>query len=130
MRPAPVHLHYEFGGQREYCLSFGDAGASAVILIVPPLFDEMNRVRRMLIEAMRALAGSGVRTFLPDLPGCNESVADLSVQTLDTWQGAVETAAAQLGATHIASIRGGSPDRSTSRNFRIGGWHRSRADRC
>jgi hypothetical protein len=107
VRPAPDHLHYEFGGQREYCLSFGDADAARSILIVTPLFDEMNRVRRMLIEAMRALAHSSVRTLLPDLPGCNESVADLSAQTLETWQRAVETAATVLGATHIASIRGG-----------------------
>lgn len=107
MRPAPVYLHYEFGGQSEYCLSFGDANAARSILIIPPLFDEMNRVRRMLIEAMRALAKLRVRTLFPDLPGCNESVAEQSVQTLEAWQGAVEAAATQLGATHIASIRGG-----------------------
>jgi hypothetical protein len=107
VRPAPVHLNYEFGGQREYCLSFGDANSVRSILIIPPLFDEMNRVRRMLTEAMRALAGAGVRTLLPDLPGCNESVADLSAQTPETWERAVEAAAMQLSATHIASIRGG-----------------------
>lgn len=107
MTAPPVHLHYEFCGQQEYCLSFGDAAAGRAIMIVPPLFDEMNRVRRMLIESMRALAVRGVRTLLPDLPGCNESVAELSAQTLESWQNAVETAARQLGATHIASIRGG-----------------------
>lgn len=107
MTPAPVYLSYETGGHKEYCLSFGEAGAARTILIVPPLFDEMNRARRMLVEAMRALAGCGVCSLLPDLPGCNESMADLSAQTLKTWQGAVEAAAAQLGATHIASIRGG-----------------------
>jgi hypothetical protein len=104
---APVHLRYEFGGQQEYCLSFGTASASRSILIVPPLFDEMNRVRRMLVEAMRALASSDVRSLLPDLPGCNESTADLAVQTLESWQDAVGAAGSQLGATHVASIRGG-----------------------
>jgi hypothetical protein len=107
VNPAPVHLHYEFAGQKEYCLSFGDAGASRSILIVPPLFDEMNRVRRMLAEAMRALAANGVRSLLADLPGCNESAAELSGQTIQTWQNAVVAAATQLGATHIASLRGG-----------------------
>jgi hypothetical protein len=107
VRPPPVHLHHEFGGQREYCLSFGDAGASRSILIVPPLFDEMNRVRRILAGAMRELGASGVRAMLPDLPGCNESEAALSAQTVQTWKHAVAAAAAQLGATHIASIRGG-----------------------
>ena len=107
MRPAPVHLHYEFGGQQEYCLSFGDSRANRSILIVPPLFDETNRVRRMLVEAMRALASCGVLTLLPDLPGCNESTADLSVQTLEKWRDTIYAAASQFGATHITSLRGG-----------------------
>ena len=107
MTPASAHLYYEFGGHEEYCLSFGDAGAARKLLIVPPLFDEMNRVRRMLVEAMRALAERGVRTYLPDLPGCNESLADVSVQTLTEWRSAIEAASRQFGATHIASLRGG-----------------------
>lgn len=107
MSAAPVHLHYEFGGAHECCLSFGDAGANRTILIVPPLFDEMNRVRRMLANAMRRLAEGGARTLLPDLPGCNESLAQLAGQTIETWQNAVAAAALQLGATHVASIRGG-----------------------
>lgn len=88
-------------------MGFGDDGATRRILIVPPLFDEMNRVRRMLVEAMRLLAGHGVRSLLIDLPGCNESGADMTVQMMETWQGAVAAAAKQLGATHIASMRGG-----------------------
>lgn len=107
MSAAPAHLYHEFGGEQEYCLGFGDAAADRIILIVPPLFDEMNRVRRMLVEAMRGLADVGVRSLLIDLPGCNESGAALSVQTIETWQQAVAAAAAKLDATHIASIRGG-----------------------
>lgn len=107
MKPAPAHLTYEFGGRHEYCLGIGDIGTPRRILIVPPLFDEMNRVRRMLVETMRALALRGVRTYLPDLPGCNESLADVSIQTLADWQQAIGAAAKQLDATHIASIRGG-----------------------
>ncbi len=107
MSGAPAHLYYDFGGQKEYCLSFGDVEASRCILIIPPLFDEMNRVRRTLVQAMRALAERGVRTLLPDLPGCNESAADLPVQTIETWQEAVAALALQLDATHIAALRGG-----------------------
>lgn len=107
MTIAPVHPFYETNGHREYCLSFGAVEAARNILIVPPLFDEMNRTRRMLVEAMRALAGNGVRTLLPDLPGCNESNADLSSQTLASWRQAVSDCAAQTGASHIASFRGG-----------------------
>jgi hypothetical protein len=107
VNPPPIHLSYETGGHNEYCLSFGAADAARTILILPPLFDEMNRTRRMLVEAMRTLAGFGTRTLMPDLPGCNESVADLSVQSLVSWRQAVTDCASQLAATHIASVRGG-----------------------
>lgn len=107
MRPASVHLEYESGGLNEFCLSFGKADAARTILVIPPLFDEMNRTRRMLVEAMRMLADRGVRSLLPDLPGCNESLADIATQTLHSWRNAMTDAARQLGATHIASIRGG-----------------------
>lgn len=107
MSAAPRHLHYEYEGFDEACLSFGDADAARTILIVPPLFDEMNRVRAMLVGAMRELAERGVKTLLPDLPGCNESLAPIAAQTIEGWRRAMAAAADQLGATHIASIRGG-----------------------
>jgi pimeloyl-ACP methyl ester carboxylesterase len=103
----PVHLEYETAGSREQCLSFGPATASRTILIAPPLYDEMNRTRRMLVEAMRALAEENCRTLLPDLPGCNESRAELASLSLDHWRAAIADCARQLGATHIASVRGG-----------------------
>jgi hypothetical protein len=102
----PEYRTYSFAGHDEHVLCFG-AGSPRQILIVPPLFDEMNRVRRMLAQAMRDLAGRGVGSMLLDLPGCNESGAALEVQSLATWHEAVADAAAQLGATHIASLRGG-----------------------
>ncbi len=101
------HSGYVFARAEEYCLMAGDANASRRILIVPPLFDEMNRMRRVLVSAMRELADLGVCSILPDLPGCNESMARLVDQDLDKWRGAIAAVAEQLGATHIASIRGG-----------------------
>jgi hypothetical protein len=103
---APDHRTYEFAGLGEQALCFG-LHSDRHILIVPPLFDEMNRVRRMLVQAMRALDALGCGTALPDLPGCNESTAALEQQDLAIWQRAVAAAAEQLGATHIASLRGG-----------------------
>ena len=101
------HSGYVFARAEEYCLMAGDSNASRRILIVPPLFDEMNRMRRVLVSAMRGLADLGVCSILPDLPGCNESMARLVDQDLDKWRGAIAAVAEQLGATHIASIRGG-----------------------
>ncbi len=107
MSLAPRHLSYRFKGFDEACLSFGEAQADRVILIVPPLFDEMNRVRAVLVGAMRGLAERGVMTFLPDLPGCNESLAPVPEQTIESWNQAMTAAAESFGATHVASIRGG-----------------------
>lgn len=107
MTPTPIHLFYKTAGQSEYCLSFGADDSARHILIIPPLFDDMNRTRRMTVEAMRDLAQRGVRSMLLDLPGCNESEAALSWQSIASWQLAVSDAARQLEATHMVSIRGG-----------------------
>lgn len=107
MSSAPRHLSYCFEGLEEACLSFGKTDAARQIMIVPPLFDEMNRVRAMLVGAMRVLAERGVTTLLPDLPGCNESLAPIAEQSIESWKHAIAAAADQLAATHVASIRGG-----------------------
>jgi hypothetical protein len=101
------HLTYDLGGKKEHVLGFGAPDAPRKILIIPPLFDEMNRVRQMLIVVMRDLAALGVTTILPDLPGTNESLALMPEQDLDSWRTAMVLAAEQLKATHIAAIRGG-----------------------
>lgn len=106
MSPRPEYRTYHFAGHDEHVLCFG-AGSSRQILIIPPLFDEMNRCRRMLVQAMRGLAERGLGSLLLDLPGCNESPAELEGQSLGTWRDAVTAAATQLGATHIAALRGG-----------------------
>lgn len=107
MSPAVCHLTYSFEGLDEQLLGFGGESDKRCVLIVPPLFDEMNRVRRMLVQTMRELAGRGISSVLPDLPGTNESRASLVEQDLVTWRAAVSAAVAQIGATHIASLRGG-----------------------
>lgn len=107
MNAAPDHIFYETSGNREYSLRYqGNAGAPT-ILILPPLFDEMNRTRRMVIEAMRALAVRGVSSVLPDLPGCNESLAPMAQQSLTGWRAAIADLTRQIEVTHIAAIRGG-----------------------
>lgn len=77
------------------------------LLIVPPLFEEMNRTRRFLIETMRRLDFEGVDTFLPDLPGCNESVQAFAAQSLHGWRRALAQAALHFRASHVLAVRGG-----------------------
>lgn len=77
------------------------------LLIVPPLFEEMNRTRRMLIETQRRLGALGVDSMLPDLPGCNESLQAFAAQSLGSWRAAMEAASRHFAATHVLAVRGG-----------------------
>ena len=103
---AAEYLRYTGAGHDEFCLGYG-GDSTRRIVIIPPLFDEMNRMRRVLISVMRDLAARGGGSLLIDLPGCNESLVPLEAQSLDSWRDAVTACVSQLGATHIASMRGG-----------------------
>ncbi len=94
------------GSAEELAVAF-DQGRSQRLLIIPALFDEANRMRRFTAEVMRRLDGAGVESFLPDLPGCNESLQNLSEMTSVDWSDAMQAAAAQFGATRLLAIRGG-----------------------
>lgn len=93
----------------EHLLRIDPAGTPrATILIVPPLFDEANRLRRTLVLAMRALAADGFAAVLPDLPGQNESLVALDAVDLAQWRDALADVAASLdGPVVVASVRGG-----------------------
>jgi hypothetical protein len=93
-------------GRGEFALAF-DRGRAYRLLIVPALFDEANRLRRLTVEVMRRLDAAGIDSFLIDLPGCSESLAPLDDQTIDLWREAVTVAAEHFGATHVLGLRGG-----------------------
>ena len=94
------------GQADEYALSI-DQNRSRRLLIVPALFDEANRMRRMLADAMRMLDAAGIDSFLPDLPGCNESTQDFTAQSLHGWRQAMAHAAHHFRATDVLAVRGG-----------------------
>ena len=77
------------------------------LLIVPALFDEANRLRRLALGVMHRLDGAGIDSILPDLPGTNESLQPLDALALADWMHAMEAAAAHFGATHVLALRGG-----------------------
>ena len=95
------------GSGEEFALVAGPDDATARVLIVPALFEEANRTRRMLVETMRTLAEARIASVLPDLPGCNESLAPLDLQSLTEWRDAMAAAARHFEATHILTLRGG-----------------------
>ncbi len=103
----PAFVSYEFADRKELCLSLAAPSARRVLL-VPPLFDEMNRMRKMMVDVMRSLHALEISSFLPDLPGTNESLIALERVTLSDWQKAIEACAQQHQISHIASFRGGS----------------------
>ena len=64
-------------------------------------------MRRLTVEVMRRLDGAGIDCFLPDLPGCNESLEPLEGQEPEDWSDAVISAAGHFRATHVLGIRAG-----------------------
>ena len=95
------------GGTRgEWALAV-DRGRARRLLIVPALFDEANRMRRLCVEVMRRLDGAGIDSLLPDLPGWGDSLADPAAQTIADWRRAMADLATDFGASAVLSIRGG-----------------------
>jgi hypothetical protein len=94
------------GETTEYALTF-DQGRSTRVLVIPALFDEGNKLRRLTVEVMRRLDGAGIDSFLPDLPGTNESLAPLANQTLESWTGSMLAATNHFRANRLLAIRGG-----------------------
>lgn len=109
---------YPCGSTEEYALAF-DRGRERRLLIVPALFEEASRMRRLTVEVMRRLDLAGIDCFLPDLPGCNESLVPHRDMTIALWRDAMAAAAELFRATHVLGIRGGAaltpPD--------MPGWH-------
>jgi len=95
------------GSGEEFAAIAGPDDAPARVLIVPALFDEANKSRRLLAQTMRLLAERGVASVLPDLPGCGESLAPLELQDIASWRTAVRKCVRHFGATHFLAIRGG-----------------------
>ena len=75
--------------------------------MLPALFDEANKLRRLTVEVLHRLDLSGIDCVLPDLPGCNDSLAPLDQQTFDHWCECAVSAMAHFRPTHVLAIRGG-----------------------
>jgi pimeloyl-ACP methyl ester carboxylesterase len=102
---------YSTGGSEEWIMRIGEASAPAVLLL-PPLFEEMNRTRAFIASVMRALAEGGFGCWLPDLPGTGESGAALEACDWARWRDAARDAGEHIGAVNgsrmiTASFRGG-----------------------
>jgi alpha-beta hydrolase superfamily lysophospholipase len=98
-------------GREEWATRMG-ASVARPILFVPPLFEEMNRTRALIVGIMRRLAARGHGCWLPDLKGTGESRHPLDSVLWDDWRHDVMSAAAHVERAAglpplIASLRGG-----------------------
>jgi hypothetical protein len=81
-------------------------------MFVPPLLEELNRTRALIVAVMRALALEGHCGWLPDLGGTSESLLPLEETSWDDWRHDVKAAAQHVTEASgrpplVASIRGG-----------------------
>jgi hypothetical protein len=95
------------GAESEELLVSFDRGRAMRLIVLPAWFDEANKLRRFTVEVMRHLDEAGIDSFLPDLPGCNESLAPLKRQTIAGWRETARAAAQTFAATHVLAIRAG-----------------------
>lgn len=98
------------GRTNEWLVRLGDP-RTPPILFVPPLFEELNRTRALIVAVMRRVAAEGNSCWLPDLRGTGESLVALEDVTWDDWRHDVRSAAEHVAKESgkcpvIASVRG------------------------
>lgn len=101
---------FQAGRREEWLMRVGRPNAPA-ILFVPPLFEEMNRTRALIVTVMNRLAKRGQCCWLVDLSGTGESERDLAHVAWRDWRHDVISAAAHIAEKSkkplIASLRSG-----------------------
>ncbi len=76
--PASPSSAFESHDRRGMADADRPAEDAPAILFVPPLFEEMNRTRALIVAVMRRLAKRGHGCWLLDLGGTGESERDLA----------------------------------------------------
>ncbi len=96
-----------------FALHFAAAGTSRrAVLMLPPFAEELNKSRRMLSLAARALQGAGMDVLMIDLFGTGDSGGDFGDATLAIWRDDLRRGAdwlARRGVTRldVLAVRGG-----------------------
>jgi pimeloyl-ACP methyl ester carboxylesterase len=119
IQPSLDYERFRSDGREEWLMRIaplpeldGGPPAQRPVLFIPPLFEEMNRLRATLAAIMRALAVSGHPCWLPDLRGTGESESDLADVAWDDWRHDVASASRHVedqggGPPIVVSVRGG-----------------------
>lgn len=82
------------------------------LLIVPPLFEEMNRTRMLLAEVGRQLSRQGIGSWLPDLAGTGDSELPFGAVSWAMWRESVQAVCKLMTTSHgiqpdLLAVRGG-----------------------
>lgn len=92
-------------------MSWSGPDAQIQVILIQPLFDEANRLRKTLSNVKHGLHALGFGVTLPDFPGTGESLTALHDNTLDDMRTAVRSLVAQRKSAKqsviLASFRGG-----------------------
>lgn len=93
------------------CIVRPPAGG-AQVLMIPPLFEEMNRTRALLAGIGRRLSERGIGSWLPDLPGTGDSAVPLTVVSWSSWRDSLRVLAETIAGSsgnhvHLFTVRGG-----------------------
>jgi exosortase A-associated hydrolase 2 len=111
--PAPDPFFLEGTAGPLFALHFAPAGpAQRAVLVLPPFAEELNKSRRLIALAARALQAAGIHVLMIDLYGTGDSGGDFSNATLAIWRDDVRRAAGWLagrGVTRldVLAVRGG-----------------------
>jgi hypothetical protein len=76
-------------------------------MIIPPLFEEANRTRKLIVDMMRALEMLGIGSILIDLPGNGESLIPISELSFSDLCSAASAGCEEFKPSIVASMRGG-----------------------
>lgn len=101
----------EAGGEHLPCIHRGPLNGTP-LLVLPPLFEEMNRTRRLIALITARLATRGIRSCLPDLPGTGDHTGGPEAMDWSRWRDALAALSNIVsrevgGAPHLFAVRGG-----------------------
>ena len=88
------------GGQRMAVLRLPQGPARGAVLHVPAFAEELNKSRRMVALASRALSDAGYAVLQIDLHGCGDSSGEFADTSWEQWLADVTAAADWLRARH------------------------------
>jgi exosortase A-associated hydrolase 2 len=95
-----------------FCVEFPAATPGAGVLVVAPIGEEMNKCRRMMALAARALQAAGLTATLVDCHGTGDSAGDHREATVALWRSDLQRAVRRLreldaDRVHVLAIRSG-----------------------